>query len=431
MCDIENISEHTGEHSNSKKVYLKHKVDISEILFLSKNKKCIEINTSGEGQEIKSHYYIGVDWLIEKHYAVYVKPKINNKTIKLDVLGMLATALKHPDVKEHTSDLYEIKFDNPYIPIHQQQDELTPLLVLHFLQLLKHIVRKGLKKSYYQVTKKLTARVKGKVLVGATIKHNLIKSQATAIICQYDRFGFNGIENKILKRTLGFIQRYLADYPEIYTKVAETLNYCLPAFHEVDEEVSVREIQQVTHNPFYKEYKEALTVAGYILRRFGYKINSAAEQQVKVPPHWIDMPKLFELYVLGLLKDRFGNDVHFQFQGNYGEPDFLLIQENQKIILDTKYKEIYQNDIYRLSKHARDRVIKDIRQLSKYARDEKILKKLGYESQSFPIVDCIIIYPDQNASGELPEELKDKRIKQFTKFYKIPIKLPVIQEDSS
>ena len=82
---------------------------------------------------------------------------------------MLFSCLKHPEVAQNTEGLFEIKFENPFIEIEQKQDLLTPLLVVQFLQVVKSIVRKGLKKSYYKVERNLNARVKGKVLVAENV----------------------------------------------------------------------------------------------------------------------------------------------------------------------------------------------------------------------------------------------------------------------
>ncbi|MDV2485806.1 hypothetical protein QR662_15535, partial [Acinetobacter towneri] len=70
----------------------------------------------------------------------------------------------------------------------------------------------------------------------------------------------------------------------------------------------------------------------------------------------------------------------------------------------------------------------DIRQICGYARDRKILKRLGYTDEDMQdiVVDCLIIYPDQNSSEILPKNLKVHSIDQFTKFYKIPVKLPTL-----
>lgn len=413
------FSEHISEDISSMEMLF-----ASSIHFKKKEEcKCIEITQDNSNKKLNSNFYIGTDWLSKNEVAVYVAPKMNDETQQTDYLKMLFSCLRHSDVAAHTKNLYDIKFEEPYIEIEQKQDLLTPLLVVQFLQVVKSIVRKGLKKSYYKVEHNLNARIKGKVLVSQTLKQNIIKNKPTKTFCQYDEFGSNCIENRILKRTLTFVQKYLALFPE-YSKLASPIiNYCLPAFYEVDENVDLKTLKGITHNSFYKEYKEALFISSLILKRFGYnikEIDTLNNKTVKVPPFWIDMPKLFELYVLGLLKDKYFNNIKFQIQGTYGQPDFVFISEKDKIIIDTKYKRKYQQEKYQAE---------DIRQLSGYARDTKILSKLGYTitEEQDKVVDCLIIYPDQNASEKLCDNLKANQINGFTKFYKMAIKLPVIQ----
>ena len=384
--------------------------------------KCVEIIENNQVKSINLSYYIGTDWLVKEKFAIYVAPKLNDEVTYIDYLKMAYSCLRHSDVSNYVDDLFEVKFNEPLIEINSNQDLLTPLLVVQFLQLVKNIVRKGLKKSYYNVEQNLNSKIKGKLLVSQTIKQNIIKNKPSKAFCKYDEFGFNCFENRVLKRTLLFIQKYLAFFPE-YSKLANPIiNYCMPAFHNVDENVDIKSIKNVTHNSFYKEYKEALYLSNLILKRFGYNIKDIEylkNQKIKIPPFWIDMSKLFELYVLGLLKDKYKNKILFQVQGTYGQPDFLLVNESEKIIIDTKYKRKYQQEKY---------FPEDIRQLSGYSRDIKILKRLGFisEDEQNITVDCLIIYPDQTASEDLAENLKSDKINGFSKFYKMPIKLPII-----
>jgi 5-methylcytosine-specific restriction enzyme subunit McrC len=178
-------------------------------IYFKNNKEncCFAINAD---RSIYNDYFIGIDWISEKKTAVYVQPKVNNDATQINYLAMLFTALKHPDVADNTSKLFEIKWEKPEIQINQQQDMLTPLLVLQYLQVVKNIVRKGLKKSYYKVEQNLHSRVKGKILISKNIKQNLSKSRTLNNICSFDEFGFNSIENRILKKALVFVQRYLA-----------------------------------------------------------------------------------------------------------------------------------------------------------------------------------------------------------------------------
>jgi 5-methylcytosine-specific restriction enzyme subunit McrC len=167
--------------------------EIKSIPFLGKETelKCVEIKERENGISLHTHYYVGLDWLIENKLAIYVEPKLDNTINKTDYTKMLFSCLRHSDVVDHTKDLYEIKFDEPYIEVSQYQDMLTPLLVVQFLQLLKTIVRKGLKKSYYKVERNLNSRIKGKVIISQTIKQNLLKNKPLKTFCQYDEFGLN------------------------------------------------------------------------------------------------------------------------------------------------------------------------------------------------------------------------------------------------
>ena len=124
-----------------------------------------------------------------------------------------------------------------------------------------------------------------------------------------------------------------------------------------------------------------------------------------------------------------GDKILFQPKGKSGSPDYLLIDEIQPLIIDAKYRPTYQRD-KNLSY-----IIDDIRQISGYARDVGILDKLGYhtvEEQSSKVVSCVVIYTDQDEGDKLPNSLTaGKSIKGFTKFYKIPIAVPVLKKLNS
>lgn len=191
----------------------------------------------------------------------------------------------------------------------------------------------------------------------------------------------------------------------------------------VSDDVDLNQLKSIKHNAFYKEYKEAIRIAKLIIKRFGYNTRNAKAQptgKTSVPPFWIDISKLFEFYILGLLKDRYGNKLIFQAQGTYGQPDFLLADESNKLILDAKYRPIYQGKGYH---------IEDVRQLSGYARDTKLLSKLGYISeaeQDSAVVGCVLIYTDQKAKTTLPADLTLNKVDGFTRFYKVPVAMPMI-----
>lgn len=391
-----------------------------------KNEKvdCYRIYSDKENKKhfIANSYFIGIDWIIEKEKAIYVEPKLNNNSVQqTDYLKMLFSALKHPDVAKYTDDLFEIKWDKTEIEIEQHQDLLTPLLVVQYLRLVKEIVRKGLKKSYYKVENNLYAKVKGKVLVSQTIKHNLVKNKPLHTYCGYDEFGLNGLENRLLKKALVFIQRYLPNIKNLQSEkyTTEIFNYINPSFEFVSEEVNLHDIKHTKTNAFFKEYEEAIKLAKLILKRFGYNITNTQEKTIKTPPFWIDMSKLFELYVYSKLKEKFNGigEIVYHKKFNCLEPDFILRsnEDKYKMVVDAKYKPRY--DLQNIS-------IDDARQLSGYARLKSIYKYLDMNQNE--IIDCLIIYSDQNINRDnFKGNFEFTAIDNYVNFYKIGIELPI------
>jgi len=393
-----------------------------ELLFKKKRNSEICLNIIPELEnigfyKIKSFYFVGVDW-IHENIPIYVEPKLNEGSAQTDYLSMLFSSLNHPAIVKYTDELFEIKFDKPEIEIEQQQDKLTPLLVILFLKLVQEIVRKGLKKSYYRVENNLNSRVKGKILVSRTIKENILKNRMLKTYCSYDEFGYNGFENRFIKKALLFVKRYIPKLKAFKAEkfVEPILNYINPAFENVSDEINLNDVKHTKKNVFYKEYEEAIRLAKLILKRFGYNITNAENQIIKTPPFWIDMSKLFELYVLGLLKDRFENKVTYHYSTKRNELDYLLNTESLQMVIDAKYKPKYLGDLD----------TDDMRQVSGYARLKSVYKELKKDENE--IIDCLIIYPDQeNGNDNLIEvDLDGDEIKGYVRIYKVGVKLPII-----
>src|SRR5690606_16133408 len=269
----------------------------------------------------------------------------------------------------------------------------------------------------------LHAKVKGKVLVAQTIKRNLVKNQNLNTVCQYEQFGVNGLENRILKKTLAYVKRYLSTCTSLAHAgfFQESLNFIQPAFLDVSEEVSLNDIKHLKFNPFYKSYAKAIELAKLILQRFSYNLNSIQDREtILTPPFWIDMSKLFELYVLRLLKDspKHGSKILYHPTTYGNELDYLLVDGDKSIVIDAKYKLGYK-----FTSH--EGYHEDIRQVSGYARLKNVRQKAGVSSQD-KLLDCLIIYPDQEALESIPENLKQVEIKAYERVYKVGVKLPTL-----
>ena len=373
---------------------------------------------------LQAGYYVGILWLIKQQKYVYIAPKMNCREdrVEIDFLKMLLDIYTADIEMKHTQDLIKIYWKEPQITIEQQKDFLTPFLVIQFLQLLKCIVRKGLKKSYYKEEENLCSRIKGKIQIGKHLKQNVFKNKLTSHICQYQAFGVDSIENRFLKKVLQFVISFKNTHSTLFAgneaAIDELITYCTPHFELISEEFNIESLKNITINPFFKEYKEAIEIGKHILKRFSYNITEATQQKVAIPPFWIDMPKLFELYVYKRLQEQFGREaVTYHLTADYTELDFLLNTPDYKMVIDAKYKTIYEDS----------RVIDDIRQVSGYARLEKVYKKLKIEEDR--LIDCLIIYPtlEQNADFNITDK---KEIPEYKGIYKLSISVPLVNSSS-
>ena len=388
-----------------------------------------EIKRTNEGEVcLQAGYYVGALWLVKHHKFVYIEPKMNKKQVaegspiqeeewaEIDYLKMLLS-ITGLDPKD-TQDLIKIYWDEPPITIEQQKDTLTPFLMVQFLLLLKRIVRKGLKKSYYTVEENLNNRIKGKIQLAKHLKKNVFKNKLTAHVCRYQEFGMDNLENRFLKKVLQFIISFKNTHPNYFAgndkSICELITYCSPYFELISEEIDVENLKKLTLNTFFKEYEEAIRIGKHILKRFSYNITETTQQKVAIPPFWIDMPKLFELYAYKKLQEQFGRDaVTYHLTADYTELDLLLNTSEYKMVIDAKYKPIYQDS----------RVIDDIRQVSGYARLEKVYQKLGLDGSN-ELIDCLIIYPSLDEDTNF--NLKDKKIAGYRNIYKQSISIPLI-----
>ena len=419
--------------------------------------------TSEKEITLYSDYYVGVDWLTkDKSRYIQVEPKLNSKVLEsfekvskedneniseneiqqrnkkakeeietsskdyeIDVIGMLMQIMSSSEVSKHTNNLLLIDWEDKEIEITQKQDLLTPFLVVQFLNLLKEITRKGLKKSYYKKQENLRNRVKGKILVGEQIKQNIFKNRLTNTVCEYQVFGEDSLENRFLNKVFIFCTNYVENH-DIYFKgkndISWFINYIRPSFEHIGTDVNIQEIRNYKHNPFFKEYKEAIKIGQQILKRFSYNITKTTEEKISTPPFWIDMPKMFELYVYAqFLKDNpelQAKNFNYQFSTNGNALDFLICTRDEKIVVDTKYK----------LKYNYSQIHEDIRQVAGYARLNKVRNQSPQSSDEVP---CLIIYPkpiETEVNTKLVlNNLPVEKINAYHKVYKIGINLPIIK----
>lgn len=391
--------------------------------------KYLGISSTEENYE--AAYYIGATWLKEEKVAAIVKPKIQN----IDYLKMFADALAIDTENEgdYFSKCYGIDFDKPAIEVDSSFNIITPLILLHYISVLKNLTKNGLKKGYVYREQNLQSKVKGHLLFQRHLNKNIIPKREDKAFCGFQEYTYDIPENRLLKKALIFTSIAINNYESltrqtVFQNIRVSINKLLSIFENVSDEIEISEVQSMGFNKLFAGYKEAVSLAKTILRKFDYSLQNTESKEKSTLPFWIDMPRLYELYVYNYLNERFPDQVMFQVKGYMGTAADYIIK-NPGIILDAKYKPHYEN--------GNAGIIPDIREMSGYARDEAIIK--NFDNPFVKEVPCIILYPSSyNEMDKVEEEISDKtdgifanakRIKPYRDFYKMKIDLPLVNND--
>lgn len=265
-------------------------------------------------------------------------------------------------------------------------------------------------------------------MVGRNIRQNLAKGHITDNVCKYQVYDIDTPENRILKKALIFCTKQLEAYKHIFDTelLAAKARYVKPYFEKVGNDIGVKTIETCRSNPVYKEYAQALEFAQLLLRRYSYDITFVGKQNIPTPPFWIDMSKLFELYIFHRLRKVFtGKDeVRYHVKARYQELDYLLKPElwPSPYVIDAKYKPSYK----------KPNILKeDAREVAGYARLSKVYSLLGLDEETSVPIKCLIVYPDQEQEeyfsfNRIKEPVFDK-IQGYVRMYKVGIRLPIIK----
>lgn len=412
---------------------------------LKKNESVKDLKFLGitKSKELKADYYIGASWYKENEFAFIVKPKVD-----VDYINLFITALEMNSDNEanYFSDYYFIDFEKPSIKVNTFDNVITPLLILHYLSLLSHLVLRGLKKGYITQEENLRSKIRGKILFQKHLAKNIFAKREERTYCRYQEFTEDIPENRLLKKAFVFSCQFINQFGSFKKHLNELrpkLATIKTAFENVSEDVSISQVNKINAGKIFRHYFSALKVAKLILRHFDYSIDNANGQIKSVQPFAIDMPRLYEMYVLSLLRRAYGSQIQFQVKGRGGTKVDYIKTGDEQLILDAKYKPRYSD--------SNNRVLDDIREISGYARDEKILNALKWDAvekagkgEFFP--KCVIIYPNPSIKlaeedGETEQDSdcnsvqafdpkgivvsgKLKQIPGFKEFYKIAVPLP-------
>lgn len=368
-----------------------------------------------------SSYYIGITEINGQH--VEVLPKLKN----LDFMSLFSFALLYQPSSEYFSSCYDINWEKEIIASTELYNILTPLLVMRYLNILNKLVGKGLKRDYITIEENLHSKIRGKLRPIANWRKNELKKKEDYFYCQYQVFSSNIPVNRLLKKALDISLLLLANVRSRsnnmtgLTFLSSKLKL-VKAFKNIDGNVRIESVRNYKFDKLNMYYSEAIKLAKCIIRHQENALTDGSEKK-RVPLFWIDMSRLYEVYVLGILQTHYPDKILFQVKGSYGtQCDYLHIGEG--VVLDAKYK-LWYSSTYdgRRSKSQINSLIVDVREISAYARDEKLLSHM--KDVSTPI--CVIIHPDEETTElgtVLSDSVKNNKVEGYRDFYRLGIDLP-------
>ena len=366
-----------------------------------------------------SSYYIGLSEINGQH--IQVLPKLEN----LDFMSLFSFALLYQPSSEYFSSCYDINWENEIFASTELYNILTPLLVMQYLNILDKLVGKGLKRDYITIEENLHSKIRGKLRHIANWRKNEIKKKEDYFFCQYQVFSANIPVNRLLKKALDISILLLGNVRSRSRNMTglaflSSKMKLIEAFKNIDSNVRLESIRNYKFDKLNMYYSEAIKLAKCIIRHQDNALTDGSGKK-KVPLFWIDMSRLYEVYVLGILQTHYPNNILFQVKGSYGtQCDYLHIGEG--IVLDAKYKLWYSS--YNGRRSHVDSMIADIREISAYARDERFLNLMN-NNVSTP--KCVIIHPDEettNLGAVLSDSVKNNKVEGYRDFYRLSIDLP-------
>lgn len=256
----------------------------------------------GIGPDMKASYFIGADWLDEKEgLSVVVHPKKEMENV--DYLKMFMACLENDLSSDYFSLIYGIDCEKRYINCAMLQDQVTPLLFIHYLTILKRLTKRGLKKDYVLHDDNLQCKIKGRVLTGENLRMNVIGRRLDRCYCSFHEYTVDCLENRLLKKALVFTSLFIKKFSshDAFASLSSLTNSLLAHFENVGDDIEICQIRRVADKGLFKIYNEGIVIAKQILRRFGYSIDKVNMNESGTPVFWIDMSRLYEVYVYGLL----------------------------------------------------------------------------------------------------------------------------------
>ena len=282
------------------------------------------------GKVIRAKNYVGV-LQVNDQMQLEILPKIQGGTpedTRKTFLKMLNTLKDFP-----SKSFNETSLNTGKLPIFE-------VFIRLYIRDVQHLVKRGLKSAYYEVEDNLNI-FKGKMKFSKQINHNQVHKERFYV--EYDEFGLNRPENRLIKTTLEYLMKHSTSNENI-----KDLRKLLVHFEMVQSSVAIdKDFVQVNIDRNSKDYDGILKWSKIFLKKKSFTTFSGemAAQSLLFP-----MDKVFENYVGKTLSRMLAGTAwslalqdrkYHLFERQFAlRPDIVLRNEDtgRMIVMDTKWK---------------------------------------------------------------------------------------------
>lgn len=355
----------------------------------------------GIGKIIKAKNYVGTiktpnGIVIEILPKIYLRDKEksynNTKKLLIDMLKCVN------DIPFKNLSMSNLSTDN---------SNILDIFINMFLDEISKLIKKTLKSSYVQDEGNLNY-LKGKLLIGKHISKNIIRKDK--FYMQFDEYNNNIAENRILKSTLLKLSRITSNLT-----IQNRIRTYLCAFLEIKASTNYEmDFAKCTSNRLMHDYKLCLEWSKIFLTNKGFTIYNG---EFKAYSLLYQMDKIFESYIASNIRKsslfsefcvivqtkKYTTKYLFDEPKKFRlKPDIIIQNEKEKIVLDTKWKKLYndtnknygisQVDMYQMYAYAKKYDVKKVILIYPYTEEtEYIMKNNNYENLIYKSNDGVSI----------------------------------------
>lgn len=208
-----------------------------------------------------------------------------------------------------------------------------------FLSELEQLVQRGLIKKYQRIQSQQNA-LKGKLIFSKNIRKNLVHKEQ--FYCEHQVYNKDHLIHQILFQALTILQNIVPSY---LADRIQRLQYSFQDFNVI--QATKFSFDKIKLDRKSTVYSRALDIAKMIILNYSPSLQTGKENMLTL---LFDMNMLWEEYIYRILKKYAGNDYIIYGQDSKAfwqrkriRPDIVIQHNNDRYIIDTKWKIIEEN----------------------------------------------------------------------------------------